>query len=345
MVWLDDQQQATAEAIISIFETGTPWGDYSKVTNVPGDPGGLSYGKLQATIASGNLFLLIRSYCQRKDALHASALKLYLPALARRDPSLGIDRSLPVLLAEAGNDPVMQEEQDSFYERVFWKPARISANHLKVATPFSLLVILDSRVHGSWHRMRNLTAERYGEASTIGERVFIAHYLEERRRWLKTHDNLLLRKSAFRIESLIDVAKSDKWDLQLPIRLRGWWLDGETLLLNAPERHSVEQDEQRLLMLENPFQTGEEILSLQSRLRNLGQNLRVDGIFGYETAANVRRFQQRNGLVADGIVGPMTRAKLGLGADKQPVNDRFSDTARYYRDSLVTEFNAQAIAG
>ena len=37
----------------------------------------------------------------------------------------------------------------------------------------------------------------------------------------------------------------------------------------------------------------------------------IDGVRGPMTAAAVRRFQSRRGLVADGIAGPMTRRALG----------------------------------
>ena len=38
----------------------------------------------------------------------------------------------------------------------------------------------------------------------------------------------------------------------------------------------------------------------------------ADGIFGPVAERAVRRFQRRHGLVPDGIVGPLTRAALGL---------------------------------
>jgi peptidoglycan hydrolase-like protein with peptidoglycan-binding domain len=36
----------------------------------------------------------------------------------------------------------------------------------------------------------------------------------------------------------------------------------------------------------------------------------IDGIFGSKTLTAVRQFQDRNGLTADGVVGPVTRSKI-----------------------------------
>ena len=56
---------------------------------------------------------------------------------------------------------------------------------------------------------------------------------------------------------------------------------------------------------------GEEVKTLQSLLNKVwGTNLAVDGIFGYRTSNAVVYFQSKNGLDPDGIVGPLTWAKL-----------------------------------
>jgi hypothetical protein len=57
------------------------------------------------------------------------------------------------------------------------------------------------------------------------------------------------------------------------------------------------------------------VAALQAALRLHGAHTgAIDGIFGPETRAALRRFQRRHGLVADGVPGPRTIAALGLFA-------------------------------
>ena len=61
--------------------------------------------------------------------------------------------------------------------------------------------------------------------------------------------------------------------------------------------------------------TGEQVRIIQTKLKNWGYyNGEVDGIFGSRTAEAVRYFQRKNGLTADGIVGPATLKALGMSA-------------------------------
>jgi chitosanase len=71
-------QKKTAQAIVNIFETGRLRGDYGNVTVARNDAGHLTYGRSQTTLASGNLFLLIKAYVEAADAAFAADLQPFL---------------------------------------------------------------------------------------------------------------------------------------------------------------------------------------------------------------------------------------------------------------------------
>lgn len=56
--------------------------------------------------------------------------------------------------------------------------------------------------------------------------------------------------------------------------------------------------------------SGDLVRGLQTALNARGASLLVDGGFGSVTTTAVRSFQSRNGLVADGLVGPVTWSVL-----------------------------------
>ena len=63
----------------------------------------------------------------------------------------------------------------------------------------------------------------------------------------------------------------------------------------------------------NVGSSGQQVRTLQTKLNNWGYNAgTVDGIFGSNTLAAVKRFQANNGLTVDGIVGAKTAAALGM---------------------------------
>lgn len=59
--------------------------------------------------------------------------------------------------------------------------------------------------------------------------------------------------------------------------------------------------------------TGEQVRTIQDKLKRWGYyDGKVDGIFGSATRKAVVAFQKKNGLTADGIVGPNTLRALGM---------------------------------
>ena len=308
---LTDLQKRSVHAIVNVFETGRPLGDYGKVTLLAGDSGHLTYGRSQTTLASGNLFLLIQAYCQETDAEFGAQLSPFLARLEDIDLGLDHDMAFRGLLREAGDDPVMHEVQDRFFDRVYWEPAVRSAEHIHSETALGMAVVYDSRIHGSWHMIRDRTIERHDALTKMGEQSWMARYVRVRRDWLAGHSNRLLNKTVYRMDSLKQLMDEDNWALSLPFSVRGIRID-EAVLHGEPVRASAALAEERLLRLRRPFMQGEDVREAQEALAAEGLAVDVDGVFGAATRDAVAAFQSREGLNADGVVGPATRSRLGI---------------------------------
>ena len=58
---------------------------------------------------------------------------------------------------------------------------------------------------------------------------------------------------------------------------------------------------------------GSEVRTIQEKLKRWGYYTgNIDGIYGSQTVAAVKRFQQKNGLTVDGIAGPQTLKSMGI---------------------------------
>lgn len=304
-------QKRTAQAIVNLFETGQPLGDYGNVTLLPGDPGHLTYGRSQTTLTSGNLFLLIRAYVAERDAAFGTLMSGYLDRLAEGDLTLDHDVAFRMLLRDAGDDPVMQTVQDAFFDRVYWLPAVRAAEALGITSPLGTTTVYDSHIHGSWGRMRDRTIARHGRPAEIGEEPWIQAYIAMRRAWLAEHPISLLQRTVYRMDALKDLIGERKWNLRLPIRVRGVEIT-RAILESAPPVRPSASGATELLRLRQPAMRGDAVRALQQALAGAGLDIEVDGVFGPATDAAIRTFQRDRGLIADGIVGAATLAALDL---------------------------------
>jgi chitosanase len=208
--------------------------------------------------------------------------------------------------------------QDGFFDRVYWEPSVRSAENAGLSTALGVGVVYDSCIHGSWPRMRDRTTDRHGDAETIGEQIWVAHYLDTRREWLANHSNPWLPRTVYRMDALGELAAAGKWSLELPFTVRGVVLT-EDVLTGEPAAsgevvRSSAEDGPRLLRVEDPLLDGEDVRRVQEALRARGAAIDADGVYGPQTAGAVTAFQRQQSLVADGIVGPATRDALGLAS-------------------------------
>jgi chitosanase len=231
---LTDAQKKTIQAIVNTFETGSPRGDYACITLLPGDPGHLTYGRVQASLASGNLGELIRQYIAAHSSTGAAAptaaLRPFLDRLAARDLSLDTETQFHALLREAADDPVMHRVQDDFFDRRFWDPALRDAQALGITTALGTAVVYDSHIHGTWAKLRDAVIADIGLPSVDAppdEREWIGHYIPARRRWLAEHSNPWIRRAVYRMDAFQALLEAGNWDLVPPITVHGARIDAD----------------------------------------------------------------------------------------------------------------------
>jgi len=304
---LTDLQKKAAQAVVNIFETGTAQGRYGTVTLAANDTGGLTYGRSQTTLTSGNLYLLIKQYCQAPGAQFASQLTPYLQQLAACDTTLNTDMTLRGLLNAAGDDPVMHDTQDSFFDQNFWNVSAQAAANAGLNCALGSSVVYDSHIQGNWAVIRDRTNANHGAASQIGEQAWIAAYVNERKSWLANNSNPSLPPTVYRMNAFLQLIGDGNWDLPLPLTVRGVLISEDVLSGAAPAQSSPPT-----LQLQTPPMQGDAVKALQLALVNAGIHVDADGTFGVETDAAVRQFQLQKNLKPDGIVGPATRSALGL---------------------------------
>ena len=224
-------QKRTIQAIVNVFETGSPVGDYSRVTLLPGDPGHLTYGRSQTTLASGNLARLINDYCAAAHGVTAERLRPYLSRLAAGDVTLDQDARLRTLLRDAASDEAMRQAQDALFDRAYWDPALAAAQSLGLQTALGTAVVYDSRIHGAWVRLRNATTASAGAPSVppCNEHKWISAYITIRHQWLATHANPILRNTVYRMQTFAQLLAASNWDLSLPLIAHGVRIDEASL--------------------------------------------------------------------------------------------------------------------
>jgi len=303
---LTDLQKKTAQAIVNIFETSRILGDYGAVTVVRGDKGRLTYGRSQITLGSGGLHKLLVEYCAQADAQIAAQFQPLLPRFRAKELTLDSDTSVKALLREAGKDPVMQVVQDKFFDEGYWNPSCKAAAKCGLAAALSTAVVYDSHIHGNFGGIRKEVDKTGTVAKGMPEKAWIAAYVATRRAWLLTRPDPL-PKTVYRMDEFRRLIEEEKWDLPLPLVVRGKSISEESLNPAAPPARTA-----RTLRLAQPLMTGEDVRALQAALSRAGFANTPDGVFGPATDALLKQFQSSRNLPPNGAAGPRTRAALGL---------------------------------
>jgi chitosanase len=206
----------------------------------------------------------------------------------------------------------MHGVQDQFFDRVYWIPSVQDAASSGVSGALGTNVVYDSHIQGAWRIIRDNTNANHGLAIDIGEQPWITAYVNERRNWLANNPNTLLRSTVYRMDSFLQLINNARWDLSLPLSVRGVLIDQDILSGMPPPRPSAQGPDETALRFQTPAVQGDRVRAIEQALVKAGIAITVDGVFGQDTDVAVKRFQSQKGLTVDGIVGPATRSALGL---------------------------------
>ncbi|WP_431264997.1 chitosanase [Roseateles chitinivorans] len=297
-------QSQTAKAIVNIFETSAVLGRYDQVTLIPGDSGHLTYGRSQTTLGSGLLHDLLALYATNPGARFAKRLAPYLPRTAALDLSLDTDATFANVLRACGDDLVMRETQDVFFDTRFWTPAVDAARRLGLTLPLSVAVVYDSRVHGSWDRLRDETTEKDGSLQKLGERGWIQAYVKRRLNWLATSTRDDLRATVYRMDAFQRLIDQDRWGLALPLVVRGLEISTATLSEPPPGCYAGPTPGTRPVAVTSPLTRGLDVRLLQLALSDAGEPVKADGVFGDQSSKSLARVQSARGMPASGVADP-----------------------------------------
>lgn len=215
-----------AMAIVNIFETGRPFGEYSALA-VLNDGAGISYGFSQFTHRSGSLHAVVRHYLENGGRVGRSILIDHLLILRSTTVNAIATASqnsrLKNALKAAAVTREMREAQQAVAFDRYLRPAIEACAGSGFVGPLSLAVIYDSIVHGSWERIRDhVRLDRLRVPAASFERRWITEYVKKRHQWLRSVPRLKVTsyRTAFFLAQII----AGNWSLDLPVTVHGFSL-------------------------------------------------------------------------------------------------------------------------
>lgn len=212
------------EKVINVFETGSPEGDYSKISMFRDGPlvngvkiKQVTYGRSQTT-EFGNLKKLVEMYANANGQF-SQQLKPFVSRVGKF-PSLCTDPVFLKLLKDAGKDPIMQKTQDNFFDLIYYLPAMHWSDGFGFKLPLSLLVIYDSFIHSGG--MLDFLRNRFPEMPPSkggDEKTYIKQYVKVRHNWLNSVPRL--QATTYRTKCFLNQVANDNWKLDKPVMANG----------------------------------------------------------------------------------------------------------------------------
>ncbi len=228
---ITSEQKRVIDSVVSIFETGrVPTAASYSTCSILNDGAGISYGKHQCTDKAGSLDLVCKRYIEL-GGQQAGPLKEYMSYLSTNESAKYNNvtsnypawlNSLISLLKSAGSDSLMKQAQDEVFDKNYWNPAVEHCKNIGLTTALGHLVIYDTCIHSGPGRVSSLR-QKFPEKSPANggdEKAWVIAFLNARKAWLASSSNPLVQKTTYRIDSMLQIANANNWDLNTPLVVR-----------------------------------------------------------------------------------------------------------------------------
>lgn len=212
-----EKDKLKAMAIVHVFETSRPFGDYTACA-VLDDGAGISYGINQFTHRSGSLAVVVEKYLRAKGVVGAAVMLENLTLLRSRSAAavarLSVNSALKKALRAAAVTNEMKRAQTETMNELYLKPALDLCEKYGFVEPLSLSVVYDSIVHGSFFRVA-----RGVDVIHRSEREWITAYVRRRDAWFASYSRLV--KGRYRTRFFLDQIAISNWGLRTPFTVHG----------------------------------------------------------------------------------------------------------------------------
>lgn len=216
-----------AIAIVHVFETSRPFGDYAACV-VLNDGAGVSYGINQFTHRSGSLAAVVEAYLNGGGLVGSEIFSTVLPNLKNTSVAainkLSIDQQFKRALRSAAVTREMKAAQNQIAFEKYLGPSLGICERCGFGLPLSLAVIYDSVTHGSWERISRRAgivpaSAQLEKRPPADERALITNYIRKRHFWLTNIRRL--KVTSYRTKFFLDQIAIGNWNLRLPLNVHG----------------------------------------------------------------------------------------------------------------------------
>lgn len=207
--------------ILTVWEQGSIKPDYSAIYIYNDGPGDIkqitvSYGFIEF----GSLKDLVKNYANASGK-YSKEFEKWVDRVGQK-PSLHSNSEFKNLLKKAGDDPVMQEEQDKLFEERYIARAVEWGKEHGFTKPLSFLSIANEFLHsGSILSFLRKRHSAYPPSKGGKEEMWIKRQNEVRHEWLKTHRRPILRNTVNRTQLILDLISKGNWNLDGVITVEG----------------------------------------------------------------------------------------------------------------------------